>query len=195
MRISKLVCMLFIASVTIQAKPAAGRPTLRIGLGLGSQTTQPFVVGSVGVGTASLGVSTPIRGPMRGSLDCNFSGGLPLGARIPEASNAGKQSLFTVIGALELARPSSQTGPSLSAGLGLGHSSISDARGPTNSPNHGFVPLAGRTALAFELRAGYTFGFGPGPTRLGLSSLGHGLLLDATSTSAYATSFGMSLQY
>lgn len=195
MLLPRLAFVLFLIAVPTSATAAEGISGLRLGLGLGSQQTQPFIVGKAASGTASFGVSFPPGGPLHAALDFNASGGSDFGMKIPEASRAGTQSLFTVIGALELTGPSSRLGPSLSAGLGVGHSSISDARGPTDSPNFGFVPLKGRTALAFELRAGYAFAGGPGPTRLGLFWLVHGLLLDATSASAHANAFGLGLLY
>lgn len=195
MQLSRLAFVLFLLAVPTTGTAAEGTSGLRLGLGLGSQQTQPVIVGSVPSGTASFGVSFPPRGLLHATLDFNASGGLDVGMKIPEASRAGTQSLCTVIGALELTRQSSRVGPSLAAGLGVGHSSISNARGPTDSPNFGFVPLKGRTALAFELRAGYAFSGGPGRTRLGMFWLVHGLLLDATSASAHANAFGLGLQY
>ena len=57
------------------------------------------------------------------------------------------------------------------------------------------VPPSDRTAAAFGLGLGYRFSGGPGPMHIQIALRTHGLLLDATSASAYATVVALGIAY
>ena len=155
----------------------------QLDLGLGRLRTEPFLNRDALGGTIGVGLSTPIRGPGRACFEFRATAGgdPPFGTYIPEAATAGEQSLVTLVGGLEFIDRRSLKGPVFTLGLGVGHSTITRAYGPTGSPNH-FVPLHDRTAVAFGLGAGYRFTGGP---QLGLRT--YGLPRDITSSTAYST--------
>jgi len=184
------------AAATCATFVACGSPARagdRIGVyadfGVGGILTQPFIVGGLMCGTVGAGISARVARRATASFDFrSWSGSGDLfRSRIPEAANAGKQSLVTFLGGVELGPPGSHSGAFLSAGLGVGHSSISGARGPTDSPNFGFVPLGDRTAVAYGLGAGYRISGGPGPLHTQVALRTDGLLGDGMKRWAYAT--------
>jgi hypothetical protein len=189
-----------VALLVIVVTPSRAEARDRIGghldVGLGAGQTQPFITGRATCGTVGLGVSTPLMGPARACFDFRATaGGQFPGGRIPEAANPGQQSLVTFLGGLEFVSRRSLRGAFLTTGLGVGHSAISGARGPTDSPNFGLVPLHDRTAIAFGLGLGCRFSGGPGATAAELALRTNGLLREALSASAYATVITLGLAY
>lgn len=164
-------------------------------VGFGGGRTQPFITGGAVCGTIGLGASTRLLGPARACFEFRATAGGDFPSGIPEAANAGNQSLVTFLAGLEFVNRRSLRGPFLTSGLGVGHSTISGARGPTNSPNFGFVPLHDRTAVAYGFGLGYRFAGGPGPMLAQVTLRTHGLLSERMSASAYATVINVGLAY
>jgi len=164
-------------------------------VGFGASRIQPFVTGPALCGTIGVGASTHLFGPTRAWFEFRATAGDEFPSGMPEAANAGNQSLSTFLGGLEFMNRTLFRGPFLTAGLGVGHSTISGARGPTNSPNFGFVPLHDRTAAACGLGLGYRFSGGPGPMLAQFALRTHGLLYQDMSASAYTTVITLGLAY
>ena len=174
---------------------ALERVSAYVDLGLGASRTQPFVTGGAACGTIGLGASARLLGFARAHVEFRATAGRDFPSGIPEAANAGDQSLVIFLGALEFVNRGSLRGPFLASGLGVGHSTISGARGPTDSPNFGFVPLHDRTALAFGLGVGYRFAGGPGPMHTQVALQAHGMLREGMTASAYATAITLGFAY
>ena len=167
------------------ASPAqANRFGIHFDAGVGGSRTQPYVTGTAVSGTIGFGASTRLAGPVSACLEARASAGAEFPAGIPEDANAGRQSLVTFTGGFEVGGESHR-GPFLASGLGVGHSTISGARGPTDSPDFGLVALEDRTAVAYDLGIGYRFEGGPGPLRAELALRTHGLFRDDWSASAH----------
>lgn len=164
--------------------------------GLGGGRTEPHIVGAAVTATVGLGAVARLRGPTAASFQfrATVGGGFP-GGMAPEAAEAGRQSLTTFLVGLEYVPWRSMKGPFLATGIGFGHSTISGARGPTGSPNYGFVPLRDRTGIAFGFGAGVRSSGGPGPLGMQLALWTHGLLRDGPIATAYATNLALGLVY
>jgi len=186
--------VLIILAVASQASPSE-RIGAYLDVGLGGGKTQPFITGGVNCGTIGLGASTGFVGPTRALFEFRATAGRDGGMRIPEWATGGEQSLVTFLGGLELVKRGSARGPFLTAGLGVGHSTIARAHGPIEPPTYGFAPLHDRTAAAFGLGLGYRSAGGPGPLGLQLALRTHGLLGEGVSASAYATAITLGVAY
>ena len=162
-------------------------------VGVGASRTQPFITGSTVCGTIGFGASTALFAT-RLWLEFRATGGQDIPAS-PEASDAGKQSIVTFLGGLEVLSPETHRGLFLVSGLGLGHSTISGAHGPTNSPSFGIVPLEDRTAVAYGLGLGYRFPGGPWSSQTQLALRAHGLFGEWLSSSAYAAVLAIGFGY
>lgn len=167
-----------------------------VDIGMGGGRTEPHVVGTAVTATVGLGATARLRGPAVASLQFRATVGDEFpGAQAPENAKAGHQTLTTVLACVEFVPWRSMRGPFLATGVGLGHSTISGARGPTNSPNYGFVPLRDRTGIAFGMGAGLRSSGGPGPLGIQLAIWTHGLLRDGTIPAAYFTNVTLGLVY
>jgi len=174
---------------------ASARIAGNLDAGLGGSRVQPFIVGRAVCGTVGLGVSTGLRGPARACIELRGTAGREFPSGTLEDANAGHQTIVTILGGLELVNRSSLRGPFFTAGLGVGHSTISGARGPTNSSNSGLVPPRDRTGASYGFGLGYRFSAGPG-TGLGQIALRiHGLLSENVSASACATAITVGVAY
>jgi len=177
-------------AVVVASKSAAGVGAdtyIYLDGGLGGSRAQPFVTGTALCGTVRLGASSPLRGVARvcGEFRASFGGDFPTGN--PEDANAGRQSIVTLVAGRELLNPKTVAGVFLMSGMGVGHSTISGARGPTDSPNFGLVPLMDRTSAAYAVGLGYRFSGGPWSTHAHLALRLHGLFRQGISSSSYAT--------
>lgn len=186
-----------IAVATIAGTLAARPLNAHIDFGVGTIHTQPFTVGGDVSGCVAIGLSMRLVGATRIGLDYQATQGTSpfFSTGIPERAKPGKQSLATVLLNLELVSSRRISGPFMSAGLGVGHSTISGAR-----PFVGLVPfpvieLHDRTAAAFGLGAGFRSAGGPFGTRVQLAIRTHGLLLDALSSSCYSTAFTLGVTH
>lgn len=167
-----------------------------VDVGLGGGKAEPYVVGSAVSSTVGFGAFARLRGPAVASLQFRASvgGDIPAG-RIPESATAGRQSLTTVLAGIELVPWRSMRGPFVMAGVGFGHSTLSSARGPTEPPNGGFIPLEDHTGLAFGFGAGLRSSGGPGPLGLQLAISTHGVLRDRAIPAMYFTNVTLGLCY
>jgi hypothetical protein len=157
----------------------------RVELGFGGCQAQPFITGGAVCATVGLGASIGLLGPARACFDFRATAGTDVPGSL-EAADAGQQSLVTFTGGLEFMNLRSARGPFVAAGIGVGHSTISGAHGPIYPPPYTGNVSNDRTAVAYDVGIGHRFSGGPGPMLLQLALRSHGLLLDATSASAYA---------
>ena len=176
---------------SVEANPNVGA---HAEFGVGEIRTRPFVVGGGVAATIAAGLSTRFVGPVTGCAEFQATTGrnFPLKGNL-EAADAGHQSLTTLVGALELHGLPRARGAVCLAGLGVGRSTISGARGAINSPDFGQVQLRDRTALAYALGLGYRFGGGAWGTQLALRA--HGLFRNGLDSSAYATALMIGVAY
>jgi hypothetical protein len=166
-----------------------------VDVGFGGIRTRPFVTAGAVAGTLGLGVSARLRGSARACFEFRATAGEDWPTGVPESATGGHQTLVSFLGGFEFVNSRSLRGLFLTSGLGVGHSTISDARGPTNSPNFGFVPLHDRTGVAYGLGFGYRFSGGPGALQSQLALRTHGLLDEGFSASAYATTITLGFAY
>jgi len=163
--------------------------------GIGRTRTQPFSLGYVVCGTVGAGLSTRPFGAARASCEFRATAGDQSGiGRIPENGHIDHQSLVTLLACLEFLNPRSLRGPFFSSGLGVGRS-ISGGGRYAIDLSLPMVPPSDRTAAAVGLGLGYRFSGGPGPMHIQIALRTHGLLLDATSASAYATVVALGIAY
>lgn len=172
--------------VSLVAIPAGADPKSggHAELGIGEIRTRPFAVG----GGACLGLVTGASMRVAGALRVCVEGQATAGTNFPlkgnqEQADAGHQSLFTVVSGVQAGGLLGVPGAFATAGLGIGHSTISGARARLSSPDLGAVTLRDRTAPAFALGVGFAFLGTARRERLSLRC--HGLL-DGRSAPAYA---------
>jgi hypothetical protein len=152
---------LLASALTATFAHADGRIGYGLELGAGGMQTQPFVVAGVPCASVGLDLSRSIgEWPACARVELRSTAGSDLSTKIPEAATGGNQSLVTALAGVEFVNPDSRRGAFLDAGLGVGRSTISKARGRTLSPDWGFVPLRGRTAPAYGLGFGFRFASG-----------------------------------
>lgn len=182
-----MALVLALAGPSAHADPSLGG---HVDIGMGGCNTEPYVVGAALGGTLGIAVGPRVGARARAMLDMRATAGweFPPG-RVPTSRDAGRQALVTALAAFELGGRRAPEGIFLGAGLGVGHSMISHARGPLDSPDYGRVTLENRTGAAYGFGLGYRISDGRGPFLLELAVRQHGVLRDGLTRRAYASLF------
>ena len=162
---------LLVMTLAMFARPTHAGPTnahstlaAALDLGVGGMRTRPFVVG--GVACTSVGIALRHALPARAllaRLEVCWTAGADGFGKVPEAARGGNQSLATALAGLELVNARSGRSPFLDAGVGIGHSTLSQARGPTVWPPGAPVSLHDRMAAAYGIGLGVRFSDRPHP--------------------------------
>ena len=97
-RASSALAACGLAVAWLATAASAGQNPTRLGghvdIGIGSSVVRPLPQERAFSGTASLGLSLPLRGVARLALQLSATGSIDITLRIPEASNAGDRRLF-----------------------------------------------------------------------------------------------------
>ena len=164
--------LLFIASPAMAVTGGVAPIGAHVEAGLGSTSVRPLEKQSAPGATVGAGLSAPLRGALRIGLEFAASvGGDPPGvSHIPEASRPGDRTLTTFLLGIEARSSYRDDGPFAFLGAGVGHSTLSNARGVFTPPyDQWLVPSRSLTALAVGAGIGYRFAGGPGPLGFSLA--------------------------
>ncbi len=189
----------FLAAGALFAAPggSAAGPRLsgHIEGGLGFADVRPLTSPTTLGATVWVGGGVPL-GRGRATLEIAATVGDDIGAKVPEGPFSGSRSLTTFLLGMELVDSGDARGFFVSAGVGIGHWTLSGAtRGWCDFPDPGWsIPARDLTAFAFGGGAGFRTCGGPGPLGFQLALRFHGAV-DAARIAASGTALTLGLAY
>ncbi len=184
-----------IADPVIAAAGALKPVGAQLEVGLGETAVRPLESQKAPGATVRAGLSVPLRGPWRVGLELATSSGADFGARIPESPTPGHRTLTTLLLGIEVSPRDHGSRRFAFLGVGLGHSTLSNAFGVFAPPyDRWFVPDRSLTALALGAGLGHRFAGGPGSLGFQLA-LRTQLIPHSGQIAASATMVTMGLAY